>query len=179
MAKNAAEERDPETHQGEKGENRRFGSKAHIGVDASSGLVRSVEAAPANASGIAMAHESVHDDDGFRYGDSGRAGIEKRAEAESGGRLSSMEWKTALRPPAIEELRETDDRAHRMEARKAGVRSRAGHPFLIVKRRFGWAKTRYRGMAESEYPMCAPFALADTAMWSRAGRPELPAVAPT
>ena len=34
-----------------------------------------------------------------------------------------------------------------MESRKASVRAKVEHPFLILKRDFGFAKTRYRGMA--------------------------------
>ena len=176
--KNAAKQRDPEMHQAKKGKNWHFGLKAHIGVDAGSGLVHSVEVTPANTSDIAMAHELVRDDDDFCYGDSGYTGIEKREEVESDEHLSSMEWKTALRPSMVKELREADNWTHRMEARKASVRSKVEHPFLIVKRQFGWAKTRYRGMAKNENLMCALFALANVAMWSRAGRPELPAAAP-
>ena len=176
--KNAAKGRDPEMRQGKKGKNRHFGMKAHIGVDAGSGLVHSVEVTPANASDIAMARKLVRDDDTFCYGDAGRTGIEKRAEAESDERLSAMERKTALRPSMVKELRETDNWTHRMETRKAGVRSKAGHPFLIVKRQFGWAKTRYRGMAKNENLACTLFAPANVAMWSRAGRPELPAMMP-
>ena len=176
--KNAAKQRDPEMHQGKKGKNWHFGLKAHIGVDAGSGLVHSVEVTPANTSDVAVAHELVRDDDSFCYGDSGYTGIEKREEVESDEHLSSMEWKTALRPSMVKELRGADNWARRMEARKASVRSKVEHPFLIVKRQFGWAKTRYRGMAKNDNLMCALFALANVAMWSRAGRPELPAMPP-
>ena len=34
------------------------------------------------------------------------------------------------------------------ESRKASVRAKVEHPFLIVKRDFGFTKTRYRGMAK-------------------------------
>ena len=47
--KNASGERDPEMHQAKKGEQWYFGMKAHIGVDADSGLVHTVtEVAPAS-----------------------------------------------------------------------------------------------------------------------------------
>ena len=35
------------------------------------------------------------------------------------------------------------------ESRKASVRAKVEHPFLIVKRDFGFTKTRYRGMAKN------------------------------
>jgi hypothetical protein len=36
-----------------------------------------------------------------------------------------------------------------IESRKAAVRANAEHPFLIVKRDFGFTKTRYRGIAKN------------------------------
>lgn len=176
--KNAEKARDPEMHQGKKGKNWHFGLKAHIGADAGSGIVHAVEVTPANTSDVAMAHALVREDDVFCYGDSGYTGIGKREEIASDAHLSSMEWKIALRPSMVRELRDSDNWSHRMETRKASVRSKVEHPFLIVKRQFGWARTRYRGMAKNENLMCALFALANVAMWSRAGCPELPAASP-
>lgn len=58
------------------------------------------------------------------------------------------------------------------------MRSKVEHPFLIVKRQFGFARTRYRGLAKTANALNVLFALANVAMWSRAGRPELPAGSP-
>lgn len=52
------------------------------------------------------------------------------------------------------------------------------HPFLIVKRQFGCARCRYRGLAKNASMLTVLFALANVAMWSRAGCPELPACPP-
>ena len=35
------------------------------------------------------------------------------------------------------------------ERRKASIRAKVEHPFLWVKRRFGYAKVRYRGLAKN------------------------------
>ena len=35
------------------------------------------------------------------------------------------------------------------EKHKASVRAKVGHPFLYVKRHFGYAKVRYRGLAKN------------------------------
>jgi transposase, IS5 family len=50
--KNAEGKRDPEMHQTKKGEQWHFGMKAHIGVDADSGLVHTVTTTPANQADI-------------------------------------------------------------------------------------------------------------------------------
>ena len=177
--KNTTGGRDPEAHQSKKGQNWHFGYKAHIGVDAGSGLVHTVELTPANVSDIAMAHKLVREDDTFCYGDSGYLGIQKREEIADSNSLSSMEWKIAMRPSQVKELRKDDNFEHSLETRKASVRSKVEHPFLIVKRQFGWARTRYRGIAKNKARAYVGFALANVVMWARAGCPVLPACAPT
>lgn len=176
--KNESKARDPEAHQGKKGNNWHFGFKAHVGVDAGSGLVHSVEVTPANTSDIAMTKDLLREDDAFCYADSGYTGIEKRAEISADKHLAAMEWRIARRPSTIKGLDAQHSIERDIEARKASVRSKVEHPFLIVKRQFGWTKTRYRGIAKNENLACMLFALANTAMWSRAGRPDKPAMSP-
>jgi IS5 family transposase len=54
--KNRQGERDPEMHQTRKGKQWYFGMKAHIGVDADSGLVHTVVTTAANVSDLTPAH---------------------------------------------------------------------------------------------------------------------------
>lgn len=42
---------------------------------------------------------------------------------------------------------------------KSRVRARVEHPFLILKRVFGFDKVRYRGLAKNHHRLCANFAL--------------------
>ena len=78
--KNAEHARDPEMHQTKKGNEWRFGMKIHVGVDAGTGAVVSVEATAANVHDIAVASKLLREDDTVVYGDSGYLGIEKRPE---------------------------------------------------------------------------------------------------
>ncbi len=55
LTKNAEKKRDPEMHQTKKGNEWRFGMKVHIGVDAFSGLVHTVEVTPANVHDVNVA----------------------------------------------------------------------------------------------------------------------------
>lgn len=175
--KNAGGSRDPEMRQGKKGKNWHFGMKAHIGVDAGSGLVHTVAFTPANVSDIAMAHALVRPDDGFCYADSGYTGVAKRPEVAGDPALSGVEWVVAEKPSRIKGMRGLAWE-HSIESRKASVRSKVEHPFLVVKRQFGCARCRYRGLARNASMLTVLFALANVAMWSRAGRPELPACPP-
>ena len=55
-----------------------------------------------------------------------------------------------------------------IESRKASVRAKVEHPFLIVKRDFGFTKTRYRGMAKNLNHLHMLFASANWLMRARA-----------
>ena len=58
--KNAEGERDPEMHQTKKGNQWHFGMKAHIGVDADSGLVHTVTTTPANEADVEQIADLLH-----------------------------------------------------------------------------------------------------------------------
>ena len=58
--KNKAKERDPEMHQTKKGNEWYFGMKAHIGVDAKTGMVHRVMATAANVNDLTEAHRLLH-----------------------------------------------------------------------------------------------------------------------
>ena len=54
------------------------------------------------------------------------------------------------------------------ESRKASVRAKVEHPFLIAKRDFGFTKTRYRGIAKNLNHLQLLFASANWLMRARA-----------
>jgi IS5 family transposase len=58
--KNKAGERDPDMHQTKKGNEWHFGMRAHIGVDADSGLVHTVVTTAANVNDVTQAHALLH-----------------------------------------------------------------------------------------------------------------------
>jgi IS5 family transposase len=130
-------------HQSKKGKEWRIGYKAHIGVDAGSGLVHAVETTAANVSDISQAHALVREDDRFCYADSGYTGIAKRPEVTADPHLSSMRWSVARKPSTIRGLNCVLSAEKGIESRKASVRSKAEAPFLIVKRRFCPLRKRY------------------------------------
>lgn len=90
--KNEAGERDPEMRQTKKGKNWYFGMKAHIGVDADSGLVHRVATTPANVNDLTMAGALLHGQETAAHGDAGYQGVHKRPEA------AGPEWHVAMRP---------------------------------------------------------------------------------
>jgi len=77
--KNKDRARDPETHQIRKGKQWYHGIKAHIGVDAESGVVHHVSTTPANTSDVTETDQLLHGQEEDIYGDSGYTGANKRA----------------------------------------------------------------------------------------------------
>ncbi len=54
------------------------------------------------------------------------------------------------------------------QSRQASVRAKVEHPYLIVKRDFGFTKTRYRGMVKNLNHLHVLFASANWLMRARA-----------
>ena len=160
--KNAQGERDPEMHQTKKGNQWHFGMKAHIGVDADSGLVHTVVGTAANEADVEVVaellhgrEEVVHADSG--YADSGYAGAPTRVRKES------LRWEIAARPSRLNAM--TDGRekraARKNEYRKASIRAKVEHPFRVIKRQFGLAKLRFKGLAKNTAHLVTLFALSN------------------
>jgi len=163
--KNRDKARDPEMHQTRKGNQWYFGMKAHIGVDAGTGYVHTVTVTAANVHDLDQAGALVRDDDHVAYTDAGYQGIEKRADIASDPHLSTVEFRVAARKGKLKQM-SGQERA--IESRKASIRARVEHPFLVVKRDFGFTKTRYRGIAKNLNLLQVAFASANFLMRARA-----------
>ena len=93
--KNAKRERDPEMHQTKKGNQWHFGMKAHIGVDAESGLAHSLETTAANVSRTCRRRMRCCTATRRRsWGDAGYQGVGKRDENKD----AEVDWRTAMKP---------------------------------------------------------------------------------
>ena len=171
--KNRDGERDPEMHQTKKGNQWHFGMKVHIGADAGTGYVHTITGSAANVHDIEEAPKLFREDDNVGYGDSGYLGIEKRDEVKNDPNLSKIVFRINKRPSSIK-VNEKNYNGFNwdryIENRKSSVRSKVEHPFLIVKRQFGYAKVVYRGIAKNLNRFYVLFASANLLMCIRAGR---------
>ncbi|MBK8459172.1 MAG: IS5 family transposase [Micropruina sp.] len=163
--KNASQARDPEMHQTRKGSQWYFGMKAHVGVDAGTGYVHTVTATAANVHDLDEIAQLVRVDDQIVYADAGYQGVEKRPDIVADGHLSGVEFRVAARKGILKTMPGPD---RLIESRKASVRAKVEHPFLSLKRDFGFAKTRYRGMAKNLNRLHIAFASANLLMRARA-----------
>jgi IS5 family transposase len=145
--KNKQGERDPEMHQTKKGNQWYFGMKVHIGVDAASGLIHSVQTTSANVHDLTPAPELLHGEETLVYADAGYQGIEKRQEMEG----KPIEFRVAMRPGKRRVLPETSEGRllDLIETAKAHIRAKVEHPFRVIKQQFGFQKTSLRGLAKN------------------------------
>jgi IS5 family transposase len=164
--KNKDGKRDPEMHQTKKGQQYYFGMKAHIGVDVESGLVHSVVGTAANVADVTQVDKLLHGDENMVGADAGYTGVEKRPEHE--GR--EVIWQIAARRSTYKKLgkRSALYKAKRkIEKAKAQVRAKVEHPFRVIKRQFGYVKTRFRGLAKNTAQLVTLFALSNLWMARR------------
>ena len=161
--KNRAQQRDPEIHQAKKGNQWYFGMKAHIGLDAATGLVHRVATTAAHVADVTQVPQLLHGSETRVWGDAGYQGVERRPEH----RGRAMDWQVALRPGQRRRL-PPGSVAAQVERRKAAIRAKVEHPFLYVKRHFGYATVRYRGLAKNRNRLCLLFGLANLLLAERA-----------
>ena len=145
--KNKKRERDPEMHSSRKGKQWFFGMKAHIGVDKDSGLIHSVVSRAAHVHDLTPVSELLHGQEEVVYGDAGYQGLERRSVMEN----KTVECRIAMRGGQRRKLSDNpeDQLQEWCEGAKAHVRAKVEHGFGIMKRQFGFEKTRLRGMAKN------------------------------
>ena len=163
--KNKAGKRDPEMHQSKKGNQWHFGMKAHIGVDAQSGLVHTVIGTAGNVSDVTQAQALLHGDETDVFGDAGYQGVEKR----EGNLGSPVTWHVAMRPGKRKQLPGTalGDLLEQIEHAKASIRAKVEHPFHVVKNLFRHRKTRYQGLTKNTAQLFSLFGLANLVLARR------------
>ena len=161
--KNADGQRDPEMHQTKKGNQWHFGMKAHIAVDAHSGLVHTVTTTAANEADVEQIADLLHGKEQQVWADSGYRGAQARVDRED------LQWHIAARPSDIAKLPQGRRKtaAQKREHRKARVRAKVEHPFRVIKRQFGLVKVRFRGLAKNTAHVITLFALSNLWMVRR------------
>ena len=149
--KNSAGSRDPEIHQTKKGNEWHFGMKMHVGVDAGTGYVHTIEATSANEHDITAASKLFRKDDEVVYGDSAYLGIEKRPEKQGDKQKAAIDYRINQRPGKTANIphRTGKDWNRYIEHKKSAVRSKVEHAFHIIKNTFGYSKVHYRGIEKN------------------------------
>jgi IS5 family transposase len=157
FTKNKAGARDPEMHQAKKGNQWHFGMKAHIGVDARTGITHSFSTTATNEHDLNQADQLLHGEEAFIFADAGYRGAEKREELKD----VSADWHIAEQPGQLKILKKhpgINKVKIRTECLKASLRAKVEHPFRIIKCQFGFVKARYRGLKKNDSKLAMVFA---------------------
>ena len=140
--KNADKQRDPEMHQTRKGRQWYFGMKLHIGVDSQTGLAHSAVVTAANVHDKHPLPELLHGSEERVYGDSAYASQEELIASKAPHAQDCTNQR-------VRETSATADLDRILNRLKSRVRSRVEHVFAVLKRLWGFAKVRYRGLAKN------------------------------
>ncbi|HIC8861867.1 TPA: IS5 family transposase [Aeromonas hydrophila] len=157
--KNKRGERDGEMHQTKKGNQWYFGMKAHIGVDAKSGLTHSLETTAANEHDLNQVGNLLHGEEAFVFADAGYQGAENREELAD----VKVQWAISMRPGRLKELKKSakNKAVIAFERLKSSIRAKVEHPFRIIKRQFGFVKARFKGLRKNDNQLAMLFTLAN------------------
>lgn len=158
--KNAAGERDPEMCQTKKGNQWYFGMKAHLGMDSKLKLIHSVAATAANVHDSQALPELLHGNETRVWGDSAYSGQKKTIRAIAPRARDFTQKKASRNQPLSAAARERN-------RNKSKIRARGEHPIGIIKRVFGFAKVRYRGITKNAHRLVVACALANLFMVRR------------
>lgn len=152
--KNAEGQRDPEMKQSKKGNQWYFGMKAHVAVDAKTKLIHRVVATSGNVHDGKVLPQLLHGKELAVWGDAAYSGqgpvIQEHAP-----------WAqdfTQHRGRAYKYLSQMQREVNR---KRSKVRARVEHAIGVIKRIFGFAKVRYRGLAKNGNRLFVTAALAN------------------
>ena len=122
-------------------------------------MVHAVVGTAANIADVTQVDKLLHGQEDLVFGDAGYQGIHKRPDAKPG-----VTWHVAMRPGkrrALDKSDPLDQLTDQVEKAKAGIRAKVEHPFRVIKRQFGYVKTRYRGLKKNTAQLVTLFALSN------------------
>ena len=155
--KNKDKARDPEMHQTKKGNQWHFGMKAHIGVDSRTKLIHAVVATAANVHDSQVLGDLLHGEETRVWGDSAYRG-QAEVLAEAAPNALDFTNEKGYRNHPLSDAQKAKNRT------KSKVRAKVEHVFCVIKRVFGFAKVRYRGLDKNAHKLFVVSALANLFM---------------
>ena len=160
--KNQHKVRDREMHQTKKGKDWHFGMKVHIGADSKTGLIHSASVTAANVHDSHEVPNLLHGKETRLYGDCAYRGkVQRERLRELAPKAKDFTHKRAYKNRPLTEADKATNR------RKSRVRSKVEHPFLTLKRLWGFTKVRYRGLAKNANRVFAMLAMINLNKWGR------------
>jgi transposase, IS5 family len=158
--KNADKARDPEMHQTKKDNQWYFGMKAHFGVDSRTKLIHAVVATPANVADSTVLPDLLHGQETRVWGDQAYRG-QQAVIREHAPKARDFTNRRYRHRGVVDKVEGAKNRT------KSKVRARVEHAIGVIKRVFGFAKVRYRGLKKNTHRLLVTCALANLFMVRR------------
>jgi len=152
--KNKTGKRDKEMSQSRKGNQWYFGMKAHIGVDAKSGLVHTAGVTTGKTHDAKAIPHLLREDDTVIFGDKGYVNEKFKRAARANGVVWAVKEK---RKPG----RKLSGHQRKRNRRYGPIRAKVEHIFRIMKCQFGYRKVRYKGIKKNATQVLTILALAN------------------
>lgn len=158
--KNQEQARDPEMKHTRKGNQWHFGMKVHVGADAKSGLVHSAVITAANVHDKHPLPDLLHGAEKRVYGDRGYQG-QTALIKQAAPQARDFTNRRVRNAGCIDEIERNKNRT------KSRTRARVEHPFHVLKRLWGFAMVRYRGLRKNANRAFTALALANLFLAAR------------
>jgi len=152
--KNKSGRRDPGMSQSKKGNQWYFGMKAHVGVDARSGLVHTAGVTTGKTHDAKVMDNLIREDDRAVFADKGYVNENKKRAARRAG----VYWGVKEQRKPGRQLSSSQRKRNR---RNGSVRAKVEHIFRVLKCQFGYRRVRYRGIVKNGAQVFSLLALAN------------------
>ena len=129
--------------------------KLHISVDSQSGLAHSAVVTPANAHDKHPLPDLLHGHEQRGYSDSAYASQKDGIHSKAPKACDFTNCRTRMAGGKVDEVKRRKNRY------KSKIRARVEHVFAVIKRLWGFAKVRYRGLAKNAGRAFTALALAN------------------
>ena len=153
-------QRDPELHQSRKGNQWYFGMKAHVGVDAKHKLIHSVVATSGNVHDGHVLPQLLHGRERRVWGDAAYVG-QTQVIQQIAPQARDLTQRRGRGYKYLSELQ------RHLNQQRSRIRARVEHAIGVIKRIFGFAKVRYRGLAKNGNRLFVAAALSNLYMVRR------------
>ncbi|MFA7618431.1 MAG: transposase [Thiohalomonadaceae bacterium] len=134
--------------------------KAHIGVDSRTKVIHAVVATAANVLDSHCLPDLLHGEETRVWGDSAYQGQGEviREHAPKAKDFTNRRYRYKDREDDVERAKNKT---------KSSVRAKVEHPFHVIKRIFGFTKTRYKGLEKNAHRLFVTCALTNLYMVRR------------
>jgi len=123
-------------------------------------LVHTVRGTAGHVADVTEGNALLHGQESVVFADARYQGADKRPDARP-----DVHWQVAMRPGRRKKLDKAnspiDALMDKIEKSKAGIRAKVEHPFRVLKRQFGFARVRYRGLKKNTLQLKTLFALSN------------------